>query len=73
MLAPGSFRRLGDSDTLKGRISARSPPLMTARLSTATIRPEMERLAGSYAIQTLAELAPGDAAFDLSRLRAKPV
>jgi len=34
------------------------------------IRPAFEHLAGSYAIQTLTELAPGDAAFDLRSLGA---
>ena len=35
------------------------------------IRPEMERLASAYAGKAIAELAPGDAAFDLSRLARK--
>jgi acyl transferase domain-containing protein/acyl carrier protein len=35
------------------------------------IRPEMERLASAYAGHALAELAPGDAAFDVSRLARK--
>ncbi len=36
-----------------------------------SVRPGFERLAASYAAKTLAELAPTDAAFDLSRLARK--